>query len=90
MANREYTPRLPRVDTAMAGTLRDTAGDVFDVTVLNVSANGLRLHCSEDLVQGEVLDLHLAAKREKQAIEIVWARGREAGAVFISPPTPIP
>lgn len=76
--------RAPRVDTQLLATVTASDGAVVPVTVLDISREGCRLRCDGDLQSGERIAINVERYGSYPA-EVRWAKGGEAGAVFLEP-----
>lgn len=76
--------RARRIDLRRSAVLIDSDGIESAVTILDVSSGGLRLDVSESLRIGELVTLRVE-RGEAFPMEIRWALGNEAGAVFLTP-----
>lgn len=83
-----FSNRAPRVDLRRPAVLIDSDGNETQVTVLDLSARGFRLHVSESPRVAEKVTLRVERDQEFPA-EIRWTLGNEAGGVFRAPPTEI-
>lgn len=84
-------PRAPRILLSQKATLITSDGNQTDVIVTDISVGGFRLKADETLydgeniVTGEVVIVRVE-RREDLKAKIIWARGCEAGGVFVEPP----
>ena len=76
--------RAPRVDTQLLATVTTSDGAVLPVTVLDISREGCRLRCEGELREGERIAINVDRYGSYPA-DVRWARGEEAGAVFLEP-----
>ena len=74
--------RPHRVDVSYPAVLVASDGHESPVIVRDISANGFRLEVSDELIVGERVELRVG-KEEPVTAEIRWARGSEAGGVFL-------
>ena len=83
LAGQEWLPRDPRMDVDYDVHVRCDAGDI-EAQVVNLSADGFRLHSSNPLQVGWEVTLQ-AGKYDPVKAVICWASGLEAGGVFEEP-----
>ena len=83
LAAREWLPRDPRTDVEYDVHVHCDAGDI-DAQVVNLSADGFRLHSANPLQAGWEVTLH-AGKYDSVKAVICWACGLDAGGVFEEP-----
>lgn len=76
--------RAPRVDTNLAATVTDSEGAIVSVVVLDISREGCRLQTEGELHVGERIAINVDRYGSYPA-EVVWAKGSEAGVVFLEP-----
>ena len=76
--------RDPRVAMHCAAVLVESDGCELDVIVTDVSRDGFRLESRSELEVGAEVLLRVARLAPVRAI-IRWARGQEAGGVFLEP-----
>lgn len=79
----EYQPRPARIDVCYAALMRLDWGTI-EATILNVSDRGFRLRADTDLEPGDVVTLEVP-RLEPVRASIRWARGNEAGGLFLDP-----
>lgn len=89
--NQTADPRAPRILLNQKATLITSDGNQTDVIVTDVSVGGFRIKADESLYDGEniVTGESVIVRVERRAdlkARIVWARGCEAGGVFVEPP----
>lgn len=75
--------RSPRVDTQFIVLLRCRTGK-FPARITNLSASGFRLEAPQSLEAGWEITLQ-APKRAPVKCLVRWARGKEAGGIFLEP-----
>lgn len=80
VAGEEWSPRDPRVDVDFDVRVRCNAEEV-DAHILNLSADGFRLHSARPLAAGSEVTLEAARHFPVKAL-ICWACGLESGGVF--------
>lgn len=87
--SQQTDPRSPRIPLHQKAILITSDGDQMEVLVTDISVEGFRLKASETLyegeniVTGEVVILRVERRDDLKA-QIVWAKGCEAGAVFVA------
>jgi hypothetical protein len=74
------------VQTAIPAILIDPDGGELSVEVVDLSRGGFRLRADEAMVEGEEVRLRVSRYGDFTA-RIQWARGLEAGGVFLDPVT---
>ncbi len=74
----------PRIALRQPATMIDSDGGQLDVVLTDISKDGFRLEAGETLIVGEQVRLRVP-RREEYLAEIKWARGLEAGGVFLKP-----
>ena len=79
-AGDEWAPRDPRVDVDFDVRVR-CATEQVEAQILNLSADGFRLHTARPIAAGSEVTLEAAAQFPVRAL-ICWACGLEAGGVF--------
>jgi hypothetical protein len=79
-----FIKRAPRVDTNFNAALTDSDGNRLPVTVIDISSEGCRLETDGTLKIGEKVELEVP-KYGTFPVQIRWALGNEAGAVFLEP-----
>lgn len=83
VAEREWLPREPRVDSDFDIRVRWNEGEI-EAQILNVSADGFRLRTTNPLQVGWEVTLETGEYDPVKAI-ICWACGHDAGGVFAEP-----
>lgn len=78
--------RERRITVSFDATLIEPDGCRVPVVVLDVSSSGFRITSNSELVVGEEVHLHLPRSEPVRA-EICWARGQEAGGIFLDAPS---
>ena len=73
--------RARRIPVSMDGVLVASDGVESKVRVTDLSSEGFRLELTDELMEGEQVQLRLG--RETIRGEIRWVRGKEAGGVFL-------
>ena len=73
--------RARRIPVSMDGMLIASDGVESKVRVTDLSSDGFRLELTDELIDGEQVQLRLG--RETIRGEIRWVRGKEAGGVFL-------
>ena len=76
--------RAPRVRLSEIAALELPDGRTIGVTVSDVSAAGFRMETPEPLATGTQVKL-IMRRYDPVPAEIRWARGCQAGAVFLTP-----
>lgn len=76
--------RAKRVDVRSPAVVITADGTEVAATILDISAEGVRLECDEMLRIGELMSLRMGDGKQ-QPIQIRWALGTEAGAKFLAP-----
>jgi hypothetical protein len=76
--------RARRIPVSMDGVLIASDGVESPVRVTDLSSEGFRLELTDELIDGEQVQLRLG--RETIRGEIRWVRGKEAGGVFLQGP----
>jgi len=79
----ELPTRATRIDVTFEARVRSKAGEI-DAQICNLSASGFRLRLSETLEPGLEVTLHVGKLPPVKAL-VRWARGHEAGGVFVEP-----
>ena len=83
-------PRDRRISLNQKAKLVTSDGNQMDVVVIDISAGGFRLEAEETLydgeniVAGEAVVLRIERRYDLKA-KIIWAKGCEAGGVFMEP-----
>lgn len=77
-----YRERTARVTVHCDAVLTESDGCRIDVVITDVSRDGFRLHSRAELVPGDEVSLHVP-KSEPVRARIHWARGYEAGGIFM-------
>jgi hypothetical protein len=80
LAAEQWSPRDPRVDVDYDVRVHCDAGAV-EAQILNLSADGFRLHSARPIEVGAEVTLETAKQFPVKAL-ICWACGLEAGGVF--------
>lgn len=80
LAADEWSPRDPRVNVDFDVRVHCQDGDV-PAQILNLSADGFRLHSSKPIEVGAEVTLEAAKQFPVKAL-ICWACGLESGGVF--------
>ena len=80
LEGQEWLPRQARVDLDFDVQVHCTAGSV-DAQILNISADGFRIHSASPIHVGAEVILEVASELPVKAL-ICWACGLEAGGVF--------
>src|SRR4051812_26536242 len=75
--------RAPRVDVRKAAVITNSDGDEVNVTILDISGGGFRLHVLEKLNIGEFIRLRV--DDDILHAQIRWVLGQEAGGAFLAP-----
>ena len=76
--------RERRIHVQFEAVLQEADGCQIRVQVLDVSSSGFRIQCNAELVIDEEVTLQIARSRPLRA-KICWARGSEAGGIFLDP-----
>lgn len=76
--------RAPRVDTNLVGTVTGTDGETEEVIVLDISREGCRLRTISELVAGDRIAISVDHYGSYLA-DVRWAKGNDAGAIFLEP-----
>lgn len=76
--------RAPRVDTQLPATVTMSDGSVVPVRVLDISREGCRLKGADELHTGDRIAINVDRYGSYPA-DVRWAKGDEAGAVFVEP-----
>lgn len=85
LAAEDWSPRDPRVDVDFDVRVHCNEGEV-PAQILNLSADGFRLHSSKPIEVGIEVTLEAAKQFPVKAL-ICWACGLESGGVFAEPVT---
>ena len=85
MSDHWHANRPARTRTELPATLTDSNGTVFQVSIIDLSADGFRLRSAEGLDEGEIVSLK-SGRNEPQLARILWAGDDQAGGVFLYPP----
>ena len=80
LEGREWLPREERVDVDFDVRVLGAKGQI-DAQILNLSADGFRIHSEQPIDVGEEVTLEVPARHPVKAL-ICWACGLEAGGVF--------
>lgn len=80
LAGEEWPPRDPRVDVDFDVRVHCDTGAV-EAQILNLSADGFRLHSAKPIEVGAEVTLEVAKEFPVRAL-ICWACGLESGGVF--------
>jgi len=80
LAGDGFSPRDPRVDVGFDVHVHCETGQV-EAQILNLSADGFRLHTSKPVEVGAEVTLEVAKQFPVRAL-ICWACGLESGGVF--------
>jgi hypothetical protein len=83
LEGQELLSRDPRVDVGLDVRVHCEAGEV-DAQIVNLSADGFRLHTANALQAGWVVTLEAAKQFPVKAL-ICWACEGEAGGIFSEP-----
>jgi hypothetical protein len=75
------TKRAPRIDIRKPAIVINSDGIESQVTILDVSGSGFRLHVLEDLRIGEFVTLRV--DQTDVPAQIRWVLGDEAGGAFL-------
>lgn len=75
--------RARRIETELPAVLIDSGGTEIAVVILDLSADGFRLRCSERLESGERVRIR-SGRGEDQLADLRWVEGDEAGGVFVA------
>lgn len=81
LEGRELLPRSTRIDVSWNVMVKCARGNV-PAEVVNVSAQGFRLHTARALEVGAEVALRFANETPIKAL-IQWVSGKEAGGVFL-------
>lgn len=76
--------RAPRIALREDAELIDSDGGVLAVVLTDISKDGFRLEAGETLEIGEQVVLRVARFGNFSA-QIKWARGHQAGGIFLGP-----
>lgn len=85
LAAEEWPPRDPRVGVDFDVRVYCEAGPI-DAQILNLSADGFRLHSAKPITPGAEVTLEASMQFPVKAL-ICWASGLESGGVFAEPVT---
>lgn len=76
--------RAARVDVRYNAVLTEPDGCRVNVVIVDLSGQGFRLQSEAELVSGEEVTIR-AGKAAPVRARIQWARGLEAGGIFLEP-----
>lgn len=76
--------RAQRREARAASTMRAGGASPHDVTVVDLSATGLRIVSNADLAMGQEISIGLAGAGATRAF-VAWRRGNQYGCVFARP-----
>ena len=79
-----HTGREARVTLNCSAVLMEEDGSMLDVTIVDVSTNGFRLHSLAELEVGSEVSLQMA-KVPAVGGEIRWTCGHQSGGIFLDP-----
>ncbi|MFL6734826.1 MAG: PilZ domain-containing protein [Sphingomicrobium sp.] len=79
-----FRGRERRIEVAFDAKLIEADGCEVDVTLLDVSSSGFRVKTNAVLDVGAEVQLVLERSDPLRAV-ICWARGNEAGGIFLDP-----
>ncbi len=82
-----YPRRSPRIAYDSAIEIRDASQRTLIGRFRNISKSGFGLTCAQSLMVGEVIDI-----RDNRTVargQILWARGLDAGGVFVDELVPL-
>lgn len=85
LAAGEWLPREPRVEIDFDVRVHCETG-LIDAQILNLSADGFRLHSAQPITAGSEVTLEASRQFPVKAL-ICWASGLESGGVFAEPVT---
>lgn len=83
LEGREWLPRDERVEVDFDVQVHSPQG-LIDAQILNLSADGFRIHSRKPIEVGEEVTLEVPSRHPVKAL-ICWACGLEAGGVFAEP-----
>jgi hypothetical protein len=75
--------RAPRIDVRKPAIVINSDGVAVEVTLLDVSGSGFRMHVLENFRIGEFVSVRV--DHTEVPAQIRWVLGEEAGGAFLAP-----